>query len=257
MADLLHDIGHVELLGDDQVAVESLSLGGRVTDVLDYYFTRFSRNLKDVFKNFSAAEITDVNERHKRAISQLLWKTDFNETVNTLIPIPKGMVGGYDGTLGELITILAHAGYDTIKLDVLNVEAAVCRDTPLGAAINSYSRDQFLRAKKQLGSLFTTKGLTHDLVKNRFKNMADVNSTNTRLLGIVKHYPDILTIHDSLKKIEKHHATENWSESDRKVITPLFLTLGYRLSIIAVTMEHIQALEHQFSQTLKLLVNHH
>lgn len=253
MDDIFRDISRLNLIYEIPIAQESLSPITHIKDFVKYYFTRFVTNLSHVFNDFSISEIEEFNKRHLDKISLLVKHPSFN-LEGVVVPIPKGMVNSYNKTLTSLMSLLETTHPTVIKQDFQLLLTAMDSRHLDNLKTSLYSKDTFNKTKFSIGNLFGKTGLTHSVAKVVLVSKSEIKSVNDSLLTITKqYYSDIIALNEMIKTLENHYTSTSWTDAEKVILSKEFITMAYRLSILAVIMDHIQSIEHMFIESLKIL----
>ena len=254
MGDVLRDAMRLYLLHEMPIAQERMSVASHLKDFTYYYFSRFTLNLKTVFSTFTTSEIADFNRRHLHGL-KLLTKGSLPNVGQVILPIPKGMLNPYQKTLEALVKVLNSTSAASIRQDLEQLRDAMKAKTLPGSTLPSYSKTQFDQAKVQIGLLFGKTGLTHATAEHVLATTQEIDEVNTKLLELTQtYYPELLVIGQVIEEIEHLHSDGQWSERNKLILSGKLMSLAYRLSIIAVVMDHVQKVEHGFVQSLSILL---
>jgi hypothetical protein len=254
MDDLNRDLSRLGLIHQMPVGLESFSSSVYFKDFVHYYFTRFVMNLTHAFKDFTMSEIVDFNHRHRDKL-ELLFKYPTLSLNGIIVPIPKGMVKPYDQTLNVLMQCFAQCHPETIVADMQALVGALERNSVKGLQLSKYSKEDFDSAKVMIGKLFGKTGLTHATADHVLLSKNSIKRVNDELVSVTKtHYSTLINLNNIVKTLESKHSKSQLSKNDRDSTAQYLMTLAYRLSIIATVMNHVQAMEHSFVESLDILL---
>ena len=68
-------------------------------------------------------------------------------------------------------------------------------------------------------------------------------------------FRSLIVINELVKTLESKYETFKGTEHDKHVLSQQFMTMAYRLSIMAIVMDHVQMLEHAFVESLKIVLS--
>lgn len=247
MDNVLRDLVRLELFDNGFIGEERFGVVDSFKDFFSYYTKRFFLNLKTTFKQFSVTELQDYNTANSRRIAHLLTLDD-HYLQSFIVPIPKAMTGSYCSTISALEALLKDIQADALVADLEKVTTQV--------TLNEYSRTSHKHTMTTLGSLYATHGLSYVNALSAFKHMKDVEYTNTTLLQLTQtYYPLVFALEQAIKALEEKFDTLSLSPKDKQLMSKNLLSIGWRLTIFATVMDHVQTMEHAFVKSLKIF-NH-
>lgn len=252
MDKLPRDLMRLEELEDAVMGLERFSPATVVLDWIQHHFLRALNNLRNMSKDFSQTDLEVFNQRYQRQL-ELTLSDPILQLKDVIVPIPKGMVNTYLRTLEWLAGLLNN-------IDANNLEAQLERihtGLPIGCAdqayVPSYGKVEMDRDKKSLGTLYSTKGLTHLTANHAFEQSSDVANVNELLLNLTKHYyPIVLKLNKKIAEIEKVYLSPDAAQQDTKKLYAVLMDAAYRTSIFATVMNHILDMEHSFIVALSI-----
>jgi hypothetical protein len=250
MVDLDLDVKRLTLIHEMPIALESMAVTSHLKDFVHYYFTRFITNITQAFKDFTGSEIADFNHRHTEVLARM-FKRPTLRLEGIVVPIPRGMIQPYNQTLTSLMTLLTEVKGQELRKDMDALVAALSSQSVKGLSTHTYTKDQFDHAKVSIGKLFGKVGLTHATAEFFMVDKDSIKATNDKLLQLTEfYYPDLIAINETVKTLEEKYYQFTGGAKDRYVISQQFMTMAYRLSILATVMDQIQMLEHSFVGSL-------
>lgn len=258
MYNSVSDLHRLELITDSFIGLEKIELSHsvRFKDFTTHYFNRFISNLTYSFKNFSKSDLNNYNSRHKRQL-ELVLSDPLLSLGELIVPIPKGMVNSYTYTIHQLKSTLDSVEPESLIKSLKALPGAVISNTLSGYNDKDYNRHWFEIDKANIIALYSKHGLTHNTAQFALSDIDYIKVANTKLLKIVDdNYPIVIELENVLKLVEKIHSEVDLSVVDQTTLKDHLMSLGYRLSIFAIVMEHIQDIEHNFIQCLDILRNH-
>lgn len=254
MGDLFRDLVRLNLVSQMWLGQERFSSTVRFKDFVLYYFTRFVRNLTHAFSDFSSSEIADFNHRHSAKID-LLTKHPSLDLKGIIIPIPRGMRYSYLETLKQLLSFLEGIHPATVKSDLTALLHVMGTDKLKDLRIDGYTKQTFDTTKHEIGKLFGKTGLTHSTAPQALGSKANIKAVNTQLLEVTgKYYPVLISLNTLLRDIEDRHNETEWTVQDKEILAGYLMIMAYRLSILAVVMDHVQSIEHGFVGSMDILL---
>lgn len=248
-------IDRLEFIIDDPLAVEDLSVTKRVADFFSYYIGSFVKAFHDASKDFASSELSEFNRRYRLTMREVYEHRDRIDLHHTIVPTPRTMSGTYDKTLTSLLEVISHIRAETLLQELEAMTRFLKDPTTRYPDVLNYEKRDFDRDKSHIGSLFGKTGagakVGSDAFSDGFKSIREVNDT---LLSVVdKEYTRVVSINNELKEIEKSHDDSTLTGGNRGRLPSTLLSLAWRLSIYAICLEHIQVIEHNFTETLKKL----
>lgn len=258
MDNLFRDIQRLELIGEDYTGLEKFPLTVRLEDFVRYYLSRFLRNLKTVFSNFSHPEIADFHDRHRIKLTAV-FKDPFFSLNGILVPIPHAMIMSYATTLEELLKLLEVVSFDTLNEDLVKFQTTFnTGDFSTNSTSMSFSTSQFEEGKKILGGLYGKMGLTHALAEDVLGTLSDTNTVLIQLeTATLKYFPQVVVLNKTVGSLSELHSKIMIPVDQQELIKSALLSLAYRISLGAITLNHLQQLEHAFTKTLDVLLKKH
>lgn len=253
MLDLIRDANRLTLLNQDDLALERFTVTAHLHDFFSYYYQRFLTNITHVFKDFTTSELSDFNKRHRQKLHQF-FDTKNLDLSKILIPIPQDMVFSYLETILELEGILHRAEISSLLHDLNQLHQELVSKKIDSHFKTTYSDQQFDDDKDLLAKHYHKKGLTHKLSSQVFTSLNDVKQVNVRLEEITLFYPELLEIYKIFPQIEASFKNHDWSLEEKQYLAAQFLEMAHRLSIVGVTMQQIQKMEHAFVKALTLMM---
>lgn len=253
MDDIFRDISRLNLIYEIPIAQESISSLTHIKDFVKYYFTKFITNISSVFKDFSTSEIEEFNQKNSDKLN-LLIKRPSLVLDGIVVPIPKGMINSYKKTLSSLIVLLQTTHPESIKDDFELLLSAMSSRSLTSLKTSSYPKTTFDRTKFSIGNLFGKTGLTNSIAKVVLVSKSEIEEVNDSLLKLTKqYYSDIIYLNKMIKTLENHYTVTKWTDVEKAILSREFITMAYRLSILAVIMDHVQSIEHMFIKSLEVL----
>jgi hypothetical protein len=246
MDNLFRDVFRLNLITQMHIGQERFSVATYFQDFAHYYFSKFVVNIRHAFKDFVVSEIKDFNARHQNKITSLV-KYPALKLDKTIVPIPRGMINSYKSTLTQLTEILGVVHAPTIQRDLNEILTAMGTGKLKTLRIDQLSKEQFEDAKVVISKLFGKTGLSHSTVSHSLVSPEEIGHVNQELLQLTStYYPAALAIDPLLKKIETRFSQLKFNDTDKDVLSALLMTMAYRLSLMAVVVEHLQEIEHGF-----------
>ena len=254
MDSVYRDLSRLNLILQLPIGQEGLSSTLYMKNFTSYYFNRFVDNLTHVFEDFSYTEIEDFNKRYKEKIYHFITKSEF-VVDHLIVPIPKGMINSYKETLTSLLSILDIIKIQTVANDLNSIIVNMESMTLTKVNSNLITSKIFENLKNDISKMFGKMGLRHSLSGLVMGSRDDIDKVNGYLLNVTKtYYPDIIKINQLLKTIEAVYSKITWSDQDKLTLSNHFMTMAYRLSILAVVMDHVQDIEHTFVKSLDIIL---
>lgn len=254
MVDLFRDAARLEILTECPLGLERLEVVSHLKDFYKYYFSRFLTNLTHVFKDFKHSEIEAFQLQKGRRIA-LLHKTPLVKFKDTIVPVPRGMIGSYRETLYSIEGLLADVSSDRLLKDLSAFTQAIGNDSLNTTTLASYTKDQFESAKSTLSGLFSKNGLSHKLAGSALQSVEEISQVTHDLSSLTKtYYPEVLALNGAIPHLEEAHHKEFSKGLILQESSALLMSLAWRLSIFAICLDHIQTIEHAFVQTLDILL---
>lgn len=253
MGNLLRDINRMECILDFDMGLERFSISTRVKDFVKYYFTRFFTNISHAFKDFSRSELVDFDKRYQLQLDQTL-KNPLIHLKDTIVPIPKGMINPYLETLETLVSVLGTISPGSLEDDLRSVETALEKNDPSLLYSPKYSKKDFEKSKKIIGSLYTKNGLTHVTASSALVSLEETIRVRSLLSSLtIEYYPEVLTLLTTIKSLENIHSSVTIDPQDTEKYGTVLMEAAYRMSIFAIVMDCIQDMEHAFVKALTVL----
>lgn len=253
MLDLERDIKRLEMILDD-CGLERYSTSTRLQDLLSYFFSRFLKNIQNVFKEFSHSELEDFLMRHPEK-TNLLFKDPFLNLSDTIFPIPKGMLQGYKPTCDALNIVIQNTDPVSIASDIQTVIDATSKTEVKPFKTTYYIKSSFDSDAKTIGRMFSSNGLTHTTGQKAFSSVAELGIVKDDILKFARvNYPQVFDIHEKVKHLEKLHSEDLITGKSLDILRQNILSLGYRISIFSKAMTHVHEMEHAFVKGLTYLI---
>lgn len=253
MGDPFREVQRLELFETAFDGLEAFSVSARMSDFIGYYFSRFISNVKHSFKDFTHSELEIINKRYERQITLTL--TDPLLTIDDLrVSIPKGMLLSYSHTLDQLLICLSHIQADKLVRDVESLTNLIYVSEPDHIPKPFYTKQDFERDKKNIGSLYNPTSLSYSLGKTALSSLAETKQVNDTLLTLTRdYYPQVIKLNKQIDALETVHQKTFGPIEQSTQLRNALMGMAYRVSILAVIMDHLQTMEHAFVTTLTLL----
>ena len=250
MADVFRSIQRLENFDDAFEGLESFSIGMRMQDFVKHYFTRFLSNIKTVSKDFSRSEIDLFNSRWTKQID-LALKDPLANIDRLRVAIPTGMIGSYYDTVQALVLCLAHIHADRLHRDLTTMTSILGGNGMSNTDFPTYSKRDFDIDKVTISKLYSSTGLSYSLGKSALVSLAETRGVNAMLLSLTSvYYPMVMALNRKIDELERTHRDSGVSSNTDASWRKSLMDLAYRVSIFAVVMDHIQSMEHSFTNAL-------
>ena len=255
MDKLARDLLRLERYTQDPLGLEFLAPIHHLGNFINYYFTRFVKNISHVFSDFSGSLILDFNQKYKTKLHVLDTKT-FSYR-DKLVQIPGGMQLSYQETLDGLLKILQEIHVDSLYHELKDLTTVFTTGVYHHPQIHACDGFEFERLKRRLQPLYSEKKIHVTTGAAAFPNASDFGKVNKDLLAVTQTYykttiqlPALLT---DLETQHKHIALK-LEDKDKVVLMHDLMSLAYRLSLFSVVIDHIQTMEFCFTKTLATLL---
>jgi len=255
MGDPFREVYRLEQLELCFDGLESFSIDSRMKDFVGYYFSRFITNVKHRFQDFSQSELEQFNKRYERQIS-LTLKDPLLVIDDIRVAIPKGMLLSYYQTLEKLLMCLAHIQADRLTNDLKQLSLNVYTGSDEALPKSIYTKKTFESDKKTIGSLYNPTSLSYSLGKAALVSLPETIEVNDILLSLTRdYYPQVISMAKLIDELETAHDKTYANVKQTSLMREKLMETAYRVSVFAVVMDHIQAMEHAFVTALTTLKN--
>jgi hypothetical protein len=245
MVELNRDVTRLALMMDSGIGLEAFAQLAQFRDFSKYLTSRFATNFSSLFRDFSQSEIAGYNIRHRYDIECLVAKGDAPLPKTCVVPIPHGMLKPYGETFAILNVLIENCHPLQLNDDIKAFSGDWSKHLPVPA----YDKPAYDHFNETLGSLYTTRALTHLSADHAFHNYREIGQVNAGLMMTTKtYYPVLLDIAKCLGSLHPDSVV-----IPDELQAHQLMGMAYRLTNFASVMRHILEMEHTFIQCLGLL----